>query len=142
MKIYAKADGVIFNLIAHEGSVVAASQTIAQLVPKNEAIEVETVMNKANCGLIEVGNEAIIKLQAFPYQIYGTIKGAVKSLAPVSSNDMTKQSGINVRIRLKTQEINTEKNTITLKPLMPLEVAINVHKVCIAKYLLMYMTRK
>jgi hemolysin D len=142
MKIYAKADGVIFNLIAHEGSVVAASQTITQLVPKNEAIEVETVMNKANCGLIEVENEAIIKLQAFPYQIYGTIKGTVKSLAPVSSNDMTKQSGVNVRIKLKTQEIKTEKNAIALKPLMPLEVAVSVNKVCIAKYLLMYMTRR
>jgi hemolysin D len=142
MKIYAHTDGVIFNLITHEGSVVTASQTIAQLVPKNEAIEAEIVMNKANCGLIEVGNEAIIKLQAFPYQIYGTLKGTVKSLAPVSSNDMTKQSGLNVRIKLKTQEIKTEKNIIALKPLMPLETAVNVHKVCIAKYLLMYMTRK
>jgi hemolysin D len=142
MKIYANTDGVTFNLIAHEGSVMTASQIVAQLVPQNEAIEAEVVMNKANCGLIEVGNEAIIKLQAFPYQIYGTMKGTVKSLAPVSSNDMTKQSGVNIRIKLKTQEIKTEKNTIALKPLMPLEAAVNVHKVCIAKYLLMYMTRR
>jgi hemolysin D len=142
MKIYAHTDGVIFNLIAHKGSVVTTSQIIAQLVPQNEAIEAEVVMNKANCGLIEVGNEAIIKLQAFPYQIYGTVKGTVKSLAPASSNDMTKQSGLNVRIKLKTQEIKTEKNPIALKPLMPLKAAVNVHKVCIAKYLLMYMTRR
>jgi HlyD family type I secretion membrane fusion protein len=142
MKIYASTDGVIFNLVIHEGSVVNASQPIAQLVPQNEAIEVETLMNKANCGLIEVGNKAVVKLQDFPYQIYGTIKGTVKSLAPVSSNDMTKQSGIGVRIKLKTQEIKTERNLIALNPLMPLEVAINVHKVCIARYLLMYMTKK
>jgi HlyD family secretion protein/adhesin transport system membrane fusion protein len=142
MKIYANADGVIFNLIAHEGSVVTASQAIAQLVPKDEAIEAEVVMNKANCGLIEVGNEAIIKLKDFPYQIYGTIKGIVKSMAPVSSNDMTKQNGINVRIKLKTQEIKTEKNMISIKPLMQLEAAINVNKICIAKYLIMYMTKQ
>jgi HlyD family type I secretion membrane fusion protein len=59
MKIYAHTDGVIFNLVAHKGSVVTTSQIVAQLVPKNEAIEAEVVMNKANCGLIEVGNEAI-----------------------------------------------------------------------------------
>jgi hemolysin D len=142
MKIYANVDGVIFNVNAHENTVVTASQAIAQLVPKDEAIEVEVIMNKANCGLIEIGNEAVIKLQAFPYQIYGTIKGTVKSLAPVSSNDMTKQCGINVRIKLKTQKIKTEKNTLALIPLMPLEAAVNVNKVCIAKYLLMYMTRR
>ncbi|GHT97436.1 HlyD family type I secretion periplasmic adaptor subunit [Alphaproteobacteria bacterium] len=142
MKIYANADGTIFNVAAHENSVVSASQVIAQLVPNDEAIEVEVVMNKANCGLIEIGNEAIIKLQAFPYQIYGTIKGTVKSLAPVSSNDMTKQCGINVRIKLKSQEIKTEKNSVALRPLMPLEAAVNVNKVCIAKYLLMYMSRR
>ncbi|MDR2781676.1 MAG: HlyD family secretion protein [Holosporaceae bacterium] len=142
MKIYANTDGVVFNLLFHGGSVVTASQIVTQLVPKDEAIEAEVVMNKANCGLIEVGNETIIKLRDFPYQIYGTIKGTVKSLAPVSSNDMTKQSGLNIRIKLKTQEIKTEKNTIALKPLMQLEAAINVHKVCIAKYLLMYMTKR
>jgi multidrug efflux pump subunit AcrA (membrane-fusion protein) len=35
-----------------------------------------------------------------------------------------------------------EKNTVALRPLMPLEAAVNVSKVCIAKYLFMYMTRR
>lgn len=142
MKIYAYDDGIIFNLVAHENAVVAASQTIAQLVPKNDTIEVEAIMNKANCGLIEVGNKTIVKLQAFPYQIYGTLKGKVKSISPVSMNDATKQNGLSVRIKLNTKKIKTEKNEITLKPLMQLEAVVNVSKVCIAKYLLMYMMKK
>lgn len=142
MKIYADADGIIFNLVVHENAVVSASQIIAQLVPKNDAIEVEVIMNKANCGLIEVGNKTIVKLQAFPYQIYGTLKGKVKSISPVSMNNVTKQNGLSVRIKLNTQKIKTEKNEITLKPLMQLEAVVNVSKVCIAKYLLMYMMKK
>lgn len=142
MKIYADADGVIFNLTAHENGVVTTSQIIAQLVPQNDAIEVEAIMSKANCGLVEVGNKSIIKLQAFPYQIYGTLKGNVKSISPVSMNDATQKNGVSVRIKLNTQKINTEKNEIALRPLMPLEAVVNVSKVCIAKYLLMYMMKK
>ena len=142
MKIHATIDGVVFNVAVHENSVVGASQTIAQLSPKDDAVEVEAVMNKANCGLIEVGNEAIVKLAAFPYQVYGTIEGIVESLSPVSANELTKQSGIKVRIKLKTQQIKTEKNAMNLMPLMSLEVALNVSKTSIAKYLLMYLGKR
>ncbi|MBR1734314.1 MAG: HlyD family efflux transporter periplasmic adaptor subunit [Alphaproteobacteria bacterium] len=118
-------------MVAHENTVISISQIIAQLVPKNDAIEVEAIMSKANCGLIEVGNKTIVKLQAFPYQIYGTLKGKVKSILPVSMNNVTKQNGVSVRIKLNTQKIKTEKNEITLKPMMQLKAVVNVSKVCI-----------
>jgi multidrug resistance efflux pump len=38
--MYAEFDGVIFNLSVHENSIVTSSQIIAQVVPKDEPVEV------------------------------------------------------------------------------------------------------
>jgi HlyD family type I secretion membrane fusion protein len=140
-KIYAESDGIIFNLTVHKNSVVTPSQIIAQIVPKNDLVEVESVMYKYNCGLIEVGEKSVIKLKAFPYQIYGTIKGKVVSVSPVSSNDVQKYAGLLVKIVLEKNEIEASNRKIPLTPLMPLEVVITVDKITFAKYIWMYFSR-
>lgn len=141
-KIYAEFDGVIFDLDIHEKSVVPSSQVIAKIVPENEPIEVESVMNKKNCGLVSTGQQAIIKLRSFPYQIYGTIKGKIVSVSPVSTNDTKNSPGLLVRIILQKNEIQAHDRKIPLTPLMPLEAVITVDKMTLAKYLWMYFTRK
>jgi hypothetical protein len=99
-------------------------------------------MYKDHCGLIDVDQKAIIKLKAFPYQIYGTMKGKVSSVSPVASNDMQSHAGLLVKITLEKNTIETGSRKIPLIPLMLLEAVIIVDKLSIARYIWMYITRR
>ena len=59
------------------GQVVAAGQPLLTIVPADDAIEVKAMIANADIGFVKVGEEAVIKVDAFPFTRYGTIGGTV-----------------------------------------------------------------
>jgi hemolysin D len=59
------------------GQVVAAGQPLLTIVPADDAIEVKAMIANADIGFVKVGEDAVIKVDAFPFTRYGTIGGTV-----------------------------------------------------------------
>lgn len=59
------------------GQVVQAGQPLLVIVPTNEQLEVEALVQNQDIGFIKVGQHAVVKIDSFPFSRYGTIKGDV-----------------------------------------------------------------
>lgn len=81
-EIKAPVTGSIQQLSVHTiGGVVTAAQPLMIVVPKQDKLEVNAMINNQEIGFIHQGQEATIKVEAFPYTRYGYLTGKVKSIS-------------------------------------------------------------
>lgn len=59
------------------GQVVAAGQPLLTVVPENKPLEVKALIANQDVGFVDVGQPAVVKVEAFPFTRYGTIGGSV-----------------------------------------------------------------
>ncbi len=59
------------------GQVVAGGQSLMTIVPADGTIEIEAMIMNQDIGFVEPGQEAVIKVEAFPFTRYGTITGRI-----------------------------------------------------------------
>jgi hemolysin D len=74
--------GVVQDLAVHTlGSVVTPAQQLLRIVPGGGDIEVDAVVANQDVGFVEVGQEAEIKIDTFPFTRYGLIHGRVERIS-------------------------------------------------------------
>lgn len=66
------------------GETVTSAQQLVTLVPDNPPYEMLCYVKNTDIADVELGLEAEIKLEAYPYNKYGTVKGTVKYISPSS----------------------------------------------------------
>ena len=69
------------------GGVVPAGAPIMELVPVGDHLVVEARVLPADIGFVKVGQPVEIKLSAYEYTIYGSLKGQVQSISPDALGD-------------------------------------------------------
>lgn len=85
-RIVAPVDGVIYqSTINAIGAVVQPAQAMMQIVPAQETLIVEASLESKDVGFVEVGHEAEVKIDAYPFTQYGTIKGRVLEVSADSA---------------------------------------------------------
>ncbi|HLN23858.1 MAG TPA: HlyD family type I secretion periplasmic adaptor subunit [Patescibacteria group bacterium] len=62
------------------GSVVREGDTLVTLVPLDGAVEIDASVEPRDIAPLRVGDIVRIKLDAFPYQKYGTLDGSIKAV--------------------------------------------------------------
>jgi hemolysin D len=78
----APIDGVVQQLAVHTlGGVVTPAQQLLVIVPKVGPLEVEAWVENKDIGFVHVGQQAEIKVAAFPFTRYGTIPALVRTLS-------------------------------------------------------------
>lgn len=80
--IEARASGYISNLNVNVGDAVKSGETIFLINKSNSDIETsgEIYIDSSSIGFVAVGNEVKIKVDAYPYRIYGTFMGVIESV--------------------------------------------------------------
>jgi hemolysin D len=63
------------------GQVVTTGQEIMRIVPTGPSLEIEAYLANKDVGFVKVGQEAIIKIDAFPFTRYGTLKATITRIA-------------------------------------------------------------
>jgi hemolysin D len=63
------------------GQVVSGGQSLMLIVPNDGPIEIEAMIQNQDIGFVEPGQEAVIKVDAFPFSRYGSIPGKVIRVA-------------------------------------------------------------
>jgi hemolysin D len=81
-KTFSPIDGTVQALaVTTVGQVVTTGQQLMTIVPNNSELRVEVYMNNTDIGFVKVGQEAAIKVDAFPFTRYGTLHGKVIQVA-------------------------------------------------------------
>ena len=126
-KITAPVNGYINSIAVNNiGETVTSAQQIATIVPADTPVEMVCYVKNMDIADIQVNMNAEIKLEAYPYNKYGTVKGTVKYISPSSFNseqlgsvylvnlDITDvPEGINIVSGLSgSVEIKTDKRTV------------------------------
>ncbi len=69
------------SVITNVGQVVASGQEIMRIVPQDSQLEIEAYMLNRDIGFVRVGQEAVVKVESFPFTRYGSIKAHVARIA-------------------------------------------------------------
>jgi hemolysin D len=69
------------SVIANVGQVVTSGQEIMRVVPEDAKLEIEAYVQNRDIGFITIGQEAVVKVEAFPFTRYGSIKAQVTRIA-------------------------------------------------------------
>lgn len=84
------------------GATVPSGQNIITILPADTSMEMVCYVKNMDIADIEVGMEAEIKLEAYPYNRFGTVKGRVTYISP--SAFMNEQLGSVYLVRLALME--------------------------------------
>lgn len=75
--------GVVKQLVVHTvGGVVTPAQELMQIVPADDVLEIEALIENKDIGFVEQGQPVEVKLDAFPFTRYGLIPGDLVGIAP------------------------------------------------------------
>ena len=101
-RIVAPIDGTVQQLaVTTVGQVVTSGQPLMVLVPSAKALEVMALVQNQDVGFVKDGQGVVLKVDAFPFSKYGTLKGAVTRISneAVDSQEATASSDANTLAR-------------------------------------------
>lgn len=91
VRLTAPGDAVVLEIAKlSRGSIVREAETFFTLVPLDVPLEAEAQIDSSDVGYVKVGDEVRLKIDAFPFQRHGTLKGRIRSI----SQDAYKREGM------------------------------------------------
>ena len=137
-------DAMVHEIAAvSPGSGVREAEPLVTLVPLNGKIELEAEISPQDIGKVAVGDSVRIKLNAYPFQKYGTLEGKVLHLsentffrqqgAPVPPNGTATYYKARISVEGKLRNVDEKYRLI---PGMEVQAEIKVGKRRIIEYIL------
>lgn len=75
-------DGVVQQVsVTSIGQVVTTGQELAVITPSDGPLKVEALVANLDIGFIKIGQEVVIKVDAFPFTRFGVVHGKVEKIA-------------------------------------------------------------
>lgn len=82
MTLRTPVDGVVQALtVTSIGQVVTTGQELMHIVPANTPLEIQAYISNEDIGFVSPGQEAVVKVDAFPFARYGTLNATVSEIA-------------------------------------------------------------
>lgn len=124
-KLTSPIDGVVQQLAVHTvGGVVTPAQQLLVVVPQESPVEVEAWLENKDIGFVNVGQPVHIKVETFPFTIYGVIDGMVVT---VSHDAIQQEKGglvYSTRVSMARGTMQVEEKRVNLTPGMAVTVEI------------------
>jgi len=130
-------DGVVQQLAVHTvGGVVTPAQPLLIVVPQEHPVEVEAQVENKDVGFVSEGQPVEIKVEAFPFTLYGTIPGRVLTVsgdaAPIEKVGLVYPT----RVSMDRGTIQVEGKQVHLTSGMAVTVEIKTGQRRVIEYLL------
>lgn len=104
-------DGIVQELqFKTIGGVVPPGDTLMQIVPVDDRLEVELRVSPTDIGFIRVGQPVNVKVGAFDFMRYGTVGGTVDLVSSYSSVDDQNVRFFRVIVALETDRMPSDPN--------------------------------
>ncbi|WP_297769615.1 HlyD family type I secretion periplasmic adaptor subunit [uncultured Roseovarius sp.] len=134
--------GVVNNLsVTTIGGVVRPGEEILEIIPLDEEMFVEARVEPRNIANIRRGQEATIKLTAYDYTIYGTLKGRVDFISADTFKDERAREAdgdphYKVSLRVDMAALTPRQSGIEIRPGMQADVELHTGEKTVLQYLL------
>ncbi|WP_299150699.1 HlyD family type I secretion periplasmic adaptor subunit [uncultured Tateyamaria sp.] len=132
--------GIVNNLsVTTIGGVVRPGEEILQIIPLDEELFVEARIAPKDIAGVRPGQDATIKLSAYDYTIYGSLKGEVKLISADTFKDERKPDGdphYKVTLRVDTSGLTDRQRDISIRPGMQAEVELHTGSKTVLQYLM------
>jgi hemolysin D len=112
MVLRAPVSGMVQALsITSPGQVLMPGEEVMRIVPNDTAIEIESYMPNKDIGFIKVGQEAVIKVESFPFTQYGSLPARVTrvSMEAIPEADAQQQEGNPARSNRSTLQAGAQR---------------------------------
>jgi len=137
MTLTAPVDGTVQQLAVHTvGGVVTPAQPLMMVVPKDNPIEVEAYVENKDIGFVNPGQEAVVKIETFPFTKYGTINARVTHVSHDAVNDEKRGLIFPARVNLERATIHVENKAVNLSPGMAVTVEVKTAQRRVIEYFL------
>jgi hemolysin D len=137
MTLTAPVDGTVQQLAVHTvGGVVTPAQPLMVIVPKDNPIEVEAFVENKDIGFVNPGQEAVVKIETFPFTKYGTIEAKVTHVSNDAVSDEKRGLIFPARVILARATIQVENKTVNLSPGMAVTVEVKTAQRRVIEYFL------
>lgn len=118
------------------GGISQPGADIMEIVPMEDTLLIEAKVPPKDIGFIRLGQEAMIKVAAYDFSIYGGLKGAVES---ISADTLTDDKGVSfflIRVRTQKNYLGNKSHALYIIPGMTCTMEILTGKKSILHYLL------
>jgi adhesin transport system membrane fusion protein len=123
------------------GGVVRPGEEILEIIPLDEELFVEARVAPEDIANIRHGQEATVKLSAYDYTIYGTLKGTVDFISAdtfkdENSRDPEGDPHYKVTLKVDMSGLTPRQERIEIRPGMQAQVELHTGEKTVLQYLL------
>ncbi|QDK99477.1 HlyD family type I secretion periplasmic adaptor subunit [Acinetobacter tandoii] len=121
------------------GGVISQNGKLMTIVPLDEQLLIEARISPRDIAFIRPGQDALVKITAYDYSIYGGLKGKVTVISPDTLRDEVKQDQFYYRVYIRTDSdklTNKEGKEFNITPGMVATVDIKTGQKTILDYLI------
>ncbi|ARU88635.1 HlyD family type I secretion periplasmic adaptor subunit [Pseudomonas sp. M30-35] len=137
MRLTAPVAGTVQQLAIHtNGGVVTEAQPLMVIVPSDQPVEVEAMLENKDIGFVRPGQTVEIKVETFSFTKYGVVDGTVVSISNDAIEDERLGLVYSARIQLKQKSIQVGENKIALSPGMAVRAEVKTDKRKVIDYFL------
>jgi membrane fusion protein len=83
-ELLAPEDGLVVRVTVRSGQAVRPGQTLITLQQSESDLEAWLYLSSANAGLLREGQEVQLRLDSYPYQMFGTLPATIASISHVA----------------------------------------------------------
>ena len=121
------------------GGVIPPNGKLMTIVPVDERLLIEARISPADIAFIHPDQEALVKVSAYDYSIYGGLKGKVTIISPDTIRDEVKQDQFYYRVYIRTDAdklFNKEGEAFNITPGMIATVDVKTGHKTVLDYLI------
>lgn len=92
--VRAPQDGVLSAVLAEPGQAVSPASALASLVPQGAVLQAQLYAPSSAVGFVRTGQPVRLRLEAFPYQKFGSLEGRVVQVSrtPLAAGELAAQA--------------------------------------------------
>lgn len=137
MRLTAPVGGTVQQLAVHTvGGVVMPAQPLLVIVPGDNALEVEALVENKDIGFVQAGQAVAVKVETFPFTKYGTLPGKVIQVSGDAIQDERQGLVYTARVRLSRITLDVDGKKVNLTPGMTVTADIKTGKRRVIEYFL------
>lgn len=137
-EIRAPMDGIVNTIdVSTIGGVASPSQQLMTIVPVEDILLVEAKVKPQDIAFIHQGQQALVKLSAYDFSIYGGLDGEVEGIsADTVYDEVTHEQFYSVTIKTKQTELESRNKSLPILPGMVASVDILTGEKSVLSYIL------
>ncbi len=130
-------NGIIKAIYANTvGGVVAPGATVMEIVPLDDSLIIEGRFNPADIAFLYPGQQALVRITAYDFSVYGGMKAKVENISADTLQDEKGNTYYKVKVRTEKAHLRHGEQDLPIIPGMQAEVDILTGKKSILDYLL------